>query len=155
MSNLYLCASQEENRIAYEFHTTGIKVYSLEEALYHCLHHWRQSMEDFLATPFMQWVESLGLHHMAVKMRDLAVMENASMAFLSFLSLVDYLPRESLADLQKELALWEKRHIWEKLKEQGDFWLSADDIDAEAIAWTHVRALQDLLNPDVRLTSVA
>ncbi|MCL2620427.1 MAG: tetratricopeptide repeat protein [Defluviitaleaceae bacterium] len=127
MSNLYLCASQEENRIAYEFNTTGIKVYSFEEALYHCLHHWRQSMEDFLATPFIQWMESLGLHHIAVKMRDLSAMENTSMAYLSFLSLVDYLPKESLVGLQKELTAWEKRHIWEKHKEQGDYWLSAGD----------------------------
>lgn len=127
MSNLYLCASQEENRISYQFSTTGIKVYSLEEALYHCLHHWRQSLEDFLSTPFIQWLEGLGLHHIAVKMRDLSSMENTSMAYLSFLSLVDYLPKESLVGLQKELVAWEKRHIWEKYKEQGDFWLSARD----------------------------
>ncbi|MCL2854792.1 MAG: tetratricopeptide repeat protein [Defluviitaleaceae bacterium] len=127
MADLYLCVSQEENRNPYEFNMTGIKVYSLEEALYHCLHYWRQSMEDFLATPFVQWVEGLGLHHIAVKMRDLAVMENATMAFLSFLSTTDYLPQDALAGLQKELTAWEKRHIWEKYKEQGDFWLDAGD----------------------------
>lgn len=127
MANLYLCASQEENRNPYEFNMTGIKVYSFEEALYHCLHHWRQSMDDFLATPFIQWVEGLGLHHIASKMRDLVGVENFSMAYLSFLSVVDYLPRESLTSLQKELNAWEKRHLWEKYKEQGDFWLSARD----------------------------
>jgi len=54
-------------------------------------------------------------------------MDNFSMAFMAFLNLTDYLPKEQLAALHKELAVWEKRKPWEKLKEQGDFWLAKDE----------------------------
>jgi len=127
MANLYLCVSQIENNTPYRFGMTGIKVYTFEEALYHYLHHWRQSMEDFLCAPFVEWVEEIGLHNIAIKMRGLEAMENFSMAYLSFLSMTDYLPKEALKALQKELTAWEKRQAWEKFKEQGDFWLTRGD----------------------------
>jgi tetratricopeptide (TPR) repeat protein len=124
---LHLCVSQTENSLPYEFKMTGIKVYSFEEALYHCLHNWRQSMEDYLCASFAAWVETIGLHHLAQKIRELEAMESLSMAYLSFLSLADFLPRAEISALQKELAAWEKRQIWEKLKEQGDFWLGLNN----------------------------
>jgi tetratricopeptide (TPR) repeat protein len=106
---------------------TGVRVYSLEEALYHCLHNWRQTTEDFLSAPFIRWVEGLGLLHIAAKISELADTKNFSMAFMSFLSLTDFLPQEDLAALHRELSVWERRHPWEKLKEQGDFWLAAEN----------------------------
>jgi len=128
LAELYLCISQTENQTPYEFRMTGALVYSLEEALYHSLHNWRQTMEDFVCASFITWVEgSLGLLHIAQKIRELSVMENFSMAFMAFLSLTDYLPQEDLGALQKELTAWERRHAWEKLKEQGDHWLEREN----------------------------
>ncbi|MCL2576164.1 MAG: tetratricopeptide repeat protein [Defluviitaleaceae bacterium] len=80
-------------------------------------------MEDFICESFIEWVEGIGLHQIAEKMHKIAAMENFSMAYLSFLSLADFFPQERIADLQKELVMWEKRQAWEKYKEQGDFWL--------------------------------
>ena len=123
MTNLYLTASQNENDIPYTFSMTGIRVYSLEEALYHCLHHWRGVTQDFLCEPFIKWVEgSLGLGKIGAALREISRIESFSMRFIAFLSVVDYLPKESLAALQKELGQWERRQIWEKLAEQGEFW---------------------------------
>ena len=123
MAFLYLAASQKENiENPYEFPMSGIRVYSLEEALYFCFKHWRQSM-DFLNEQFIHWIESvLGLGQIAAKLRDICRIESFSMRFLAFLSVTDYLPKEELAGLQKELILWEKRQVWEQLKEQGDYW---------------------------------
>jgi len=120
---LYLTASQSENDIPYTFAMTGTRVYSLEEALYHCLHNWRGVTQDFLCEPFIKWVEgSLGLGKIGVTLREISHIESFSMRFISFLSVVDYLPKESLAALQKELGAWERRQVWEKLAEQGDYW---------------------------------
>ena len=129
MTEIYLCISQSENNIPYEFKMTAVRVYSFEEALYHCLHNWRQTMEDFVCASFVQWVEGMGLLHIAQKIREIAAMENFSMAFMAFLSLTDYLPKDELANLHRELVAWERRKPWEKLKEQGDFWLSSESGD--------------------------
>jgi tetratricopeptide (TPR) repeat protein len=102
---------------------TGTRVFSLEEALYHCLHHWRGVTQDFLSEPFIKWVEgSLGLGKIGAALREIGRIDSFSARFVAFLSVVDYLPKESLAILQKELNVWERRQIWEKLAEQGDFW---------------------------------
>ncbi|MDR2182811.1 MAG: tetratricopeptide repeat protein [Clostridiales bacterium] len=123
MTNLYLTASQSENDIPYVFSMTGTRVFSLEEALYHCLHHWRGVTQDFLSEPFIKWVEgSLGLGKIGAALREIGRIDSFSARFVAFLSVVDYLPKESLAILQKELNVWERRQIWEKLAEQGDFW---------------------------------
>ena len=123
MTNLYLTASQSENSTPYTFPMTGIRVYSLEEALYHCLHHWRGVTQDFLCEPFIKWVEgSLGLGKIGNALREISRIESFSMRFMSFLTVVDYLPKQSLVVLQKELSQWERRQVWEKLAEQGDYW---------------------------------
>jgi len=124
VSKLHLCASQTENKIPYTFEMTGIRVFTLEEALYHCLHHWRQSMEDVFGAPFLGWLREIGLYYHAEQISGFSAIENSSMAYLSFLSMTDFLPRQAIAALQKELAVWGQRHVWEKYKEQGDFWLA-------------------------------
>jgi tetratricopeptide (TPR) repeat protein len=83
-------------------------------------------MEDFISAPFIRWVESLGLISIAQKIRELEAMENFTMSFMAFLSLTDFLSQEDLAALHRELTLWERRGAWEKLKEQGDFWLARE-----------------------------
>ena len=123
MAKLHLAVSQIENSTPYVFSMTGIRVYSLEEALYHCFLHWRQSTQDFLCEPFIQWVDVvLGFDEIAAKLRKISLEEGFSGQFLAFLSVIDYLPREALAELREELALWERRQIWERLAEQGDYW---------------------------------
>lgn len=125
MTKLYLAASQTENADLrpYLFPMTGIRVFSLEEAMYHCFHHWRQSV-DFLGEPFIRWVESdLGLGEIGAKLRKIEAMEGFAARFLAFLAVTDYFPKENLAALAKELGKWERRQTWEKLAEQGDYWI--------------------------------
>jgi len=125
VSKLYLTVSQTENTIPYVFPMTDVRVYSLEEALYHCLHHWQHSTGDFLSDPFIKWVEgTLGLEKIGTALREANRFESFSERFLFFLNVVDYLPKDGLRALQKELEQWEKRQMWEKLAEQGDFWLA-------------------------------
>ncbi|MCL2752677.1 MAG: hypothetical protein FWE44_00845 [Defluviitaleaceae bacterium] len=121
---MHLCVSQiENNATPYRFEMTGISIYSFEEALYHGLHHFRQSMGDVFGEPFLKWLESIGLHKILEQMKVIAIMENASMAYLKFLSLTGYLPQNAVANLKKELDDWQNRNEWERYKEQGDFWL--------------------------------
>ena len=122
MAKLYLAASQNEQaQTPFEF-PTGIKVYSLEEALYHQFIHWRRVSQDFLCDSFIRWVEvDLGLLSIGAKLRKISRTPNFSMLFLAFLTVVDYLPKEGLSSLQRELATWERRKTWEKLAEQGDY----------------------------------
>jgi len=99
---------------------TGIRVFSLEEALYHCLVHWRQSV-DIICDPFIRWVEgSLGLGHIGVRLREIGRIDSFCMRYLAFLSLIDYLPKDAVLALQSDLQQWEKRQAWEKLAEQAD-----------------------------------
>ena len=128
MTNLYLAASQSENDIPYTFAMTDTRVYSLEESLYHCLHNWRGVSQDFLCEPFIKWVEgSLGLGKIGATLREISRIESFSKRFVAFLSVVDYLPKESLVKLQRELDAWERRQVWEKLAEQGDFWATRSE----------------------------
>ena len=125
MARLHLAISQTENSIPYVFPVTGIRVYSLEEALYHCLLHWRQSTQDFLCDSFVQWVDTtLGLEKIAAELRKISLIDGFSAQFLAFLSVIDYLPQDKLAKLHEEVVLWERRQIWERLAEQGDYWIS-------------------------------
>ncbi|MCL2573300.1 MAG: tetratricopeptide repeat protein [Defluviitaleaceae bacterium] len=140
MTNLYLTASQTENTTPYIFPMTGTGVFSLEEALYHCLHNWRGVTHDFLSEPFIKWVEgSLGLGKIGASLREISRIESFSMRFLAFLSVVDYLPKRNLEELQKELGQWERQQVWEKLAEQGDYWAARGE--GERAYSYHARAL--------------
>ncbi|MCL2396730.1 MAG: tetratricopeptide repeat protein [Defluviitaleaceae bacterium] len=142
MAKLHLAVSQSENIIPYQFSMTGIRVYSLEEALYHCFHHWRQSTQDFLCEPFLCWIENdLGHVEIGAKLREISCMEGFADRFTAFLAVVDYLPGAALTRLADELELWERRQVWEKLAEQGGYWMSrgqgrqAYDLYAKALTY--------------------
>jgi len=117
---LQLCVSQQQNDIPFAFKSTGIRVYSFEEAIYHVFHYWRESVDDFLSDPMIAWVSELGLSYIASKMKDLAHTDNFTARLLSFLQLVDYFSREEIAGLTSTLQAWEQRREWEKLKERAD-----------------------------------
>lgn len=120
---LQYAINQIPNTTAFTFKATGIRVYSLEEAMYHVFHYWRESVDDFLCPGIIAWVaESLGLSRLAAKMTDIV---NSGADFtrriLDFLQIAQYFSTEDIAAITTTLETWEKRQEWEKLKERADF----------------------------------
>jgi len=118
---IQFCVSQQLNENPFIFRSTGTRVYSLEEALYHIFHHWRESSEDFLSQEMITWVSELGLPFVASKMSKIADNEHFTTRILDFLQLTDYFAPGELNVLKHDLEAWERRLEWEKLKERADY----------------------------------
>jgi len=124
---LQLCISQEINTTPYSFKSTGISVYSIEEALYHTYHYWRESLDDFSTSKFTSWIEGLGEATISSKMRDITQMEPLSKRILAFLGIIEYFNHTEIAALQADLEAWEQRAEWEKLKTRADHFISQNE----------------------------
>jgi len=120
---LQFCASQQINETPFTFRSTNIRVYSLEEALYHVFHYWRESVDDLLSDEMITWVSELGLSYIASKMKELTQEEYFTKRLLDFLQLTEYFSATELDKLHSILNAWEVRREWEKLKERADFLL--------------------------------
>ncbi|MCL1878708.1 MAG: tetratricopeptide repeat protein, partial [Defluviitaleaceae bacterium] len=140
MINIQLCASQNENFTPYAFKTTGIRVYSFEEVLYHVYHHWRESADEFLSEGLVSWVAGLGHSYFASRMKEIRRKENFSERIFDFLRLVDYFDKSELGALRETLEKWELRREWEKLKERADFF--AEKMECEKAVPLYKRALE-------------
>ena len=128
MPELLLCISQVEIDTPYQFKTTRIKVYSFEEAVYHCYHYWKQSIDDFMSLEFLEWVrESLGLKFIASRIKSLSKLANFSDRLIGFLSSIDYFDEVRLTALKTQLIEWEARLEWERLKERADYLTKKND----------------------------
>ena len=115
------CISQTQNEVPYRFPITGTQVYSLEEALYHVYHYWKQSVDDIVNPLFASWVgEKLGLASVASKISEIAEIDQFSERMLAFLGLIEYFSEQELNTLKLELEQWEKRQEWETYKERAD-----------------------------------
>ena len=144
--DLRLCVSQTPCDVPYQFKTTGIRVYSFEEALYHVYHYWKQSEDDFICDEFAAWVsESLGLSYLAARVAALRKTQDYHRRMISFLKLADFFDEGELETLQAELIRWEKRRDWEKLKERADYLMGRDEPEKAAVLYK--RALQYDENP--------
>jgi len=121
---LQLCISQSVSTTPYTFKGTGIRVYTLEEALYHTYHYWRESVEEFLCDEIMTWVSDLGHYHLLSRLTEIKTQDPLSRRMLAFLSIIEYFNPAELAKLKSELTLWEHRLEWEKLKDRADHLVS-------------------------------
>jgi len=117
---LQLCISQQLSETPFTFRATGIRVYSIEEALYHVYHYWRESADEFSSANMSAWVEGLGLSPLAAKIQTLASISSFSKRTLAFLSLIEYFNKAELAQLKTDLVSWEHRVEWERLKDRAD-----------------------------------
>ncbi len=130
MSELLLCLTQEDGIKPYLFKTTAIKVFSFEEALFHCYTYWKQSLNDFCGEEFIEWVRiSLKLGDLAKKIKDISGNGDSAQRLYMFLSLIDYFDSSELHSLRAEVERWQKRNDWEKLKEQGDYFVQKGEPD--------------------------
>jgi len=127
-SDLLLAVSQEENRTPYTFRTTGINVFSIEEALYHCFNYWERSADEFTRDDFIRWVnDDLGLSFVAARLREISEIADFPGRTIAFLSVVEYFDQACLRALKKEIARWEKRNEWEKYKDAADALMNAGE----------------------------
>jgi tetratricopeptide (TPR) repeat protein len=138
--SLQLCVSQQINTTPYAFKTTGIRVYTFEEVLYHVFHNWRESVDEFLSEKMILWVSEIGHSYLAAKMKELVRKEPFTVKVLEFLRLVDYFSEKELNGLKATLEKWELRREWEQLKERGD-WFARKKEPEKAIP-LYKRALQ-------------
>ena len=121
---LQLTLSQQINHKPFAFKSTGIKVYSFEEALYHVYHYWRESVDDFLSDGLIAWVAQLGHSYLAARMKELIPVEPFATRILGFLQLSPYFSDEEIQGIKESLESWEMRREWEKLKERADYFVS-------------------------------
>lgn len=139
-SKLLLCVSQSEVMLPYKFQMTNISVYSFEEALYHCYHYWKQSIDDIVSEDFCDWIgEGLKLSFLASRIREISRIQNLTIRFVSFLTLTDYFDRQQLDSLSVQISEWEQRLEWEKLKERGDYLMRRGE--PEAALGFYIKAL--------------
>ncbi|MDR1559886.1 MAG: hypothetical protein LBS84_09370, partial [Clostridiales bacterium] len=120
MAVVQLCVSQAENHVPYLFGMTNAKVFSLEEALFHAYHNWREAADGLFSPDFTDWVRNeLLLPEIADKLRGYSSL-SFSDRLISCLRVIDYFDDSEINRLLKELNAWEKRVEWEKLKDRGD-----------------------------------
>jgi len=137
---LQLCVSQNiSNSTPYFFKATGIRVYSLEEALYHAYHYWRESVDELAQDNLASWVASQGISQVTSKVKSLSSITPLSKRLLAFLSIIEYFSKPELTALKTDLERWEHRLEWEKLKDRADHLVSRGE-PAKALPLYH-RAL--------------
>lgn len=118
---LILSTSQIEITTPYEFKETKIRVYSLEESLYHVYHNWKKTVDDYLSNDFISWVNTiLELPSITSSLREIALLEEFSDRLQSFLTIIPYFTAFELKKIQHELSSWTNRNEWDKLKERAD-----------------------------------
>ena len=121
-AELLLCMSQEDAHTPYRFKMTGINVYSIEEAAYHCFTYWKQSIGVPGSVAFLAWVKNdLGLPLLASKIAATNKLQTTKEKMTAFLRLLDNFDEIRLAALGAQMEEWENRLEWERLKEQGDY----------------------------------
>jgi tetratricopeptide (TPR) repeat protein len=140
MAVIQLCVSQEPDSAPYVFKTTGVRVYSFEEVLYHVFHNWRESADEFLCDTLIVWVTELGHSYLAARMKELSQKENFAEKVMGFLRLISYFDDDDLSVLQAALEKWEQRRGWEQLKERADYFAGKNECE-KAIP-LYKRALQ-------------
>lgn len=125
---LLLCLSQEQNPIPYTFKMTNIKVYSIEEAQYHCYHYWKQSYDEFLSEEFLTWVrDDLEQPYLTSQIMNIFSISGIGERLVAFFSLTEYLTPEHSENIRKITTAWEERLEWERLKEQADYLIQKGD----------------------------
>ncbi len=127
---LQFCVSQQPNEIPYQFKATGIRVYTLEEAMYHVFHYWKQSVDDFLSDEMISWVgETLGLSYIAARIKELTHEASFNQRMQSFLRLTDYFGNAELNAISRDMVKWELQREWVKLKERADYLMERAEPD--------------------------
>lgn len=133
---LILC-SESVSREPYVFSLTNIRVYTIEEALWHIFNYLNQSVEAVEDDAFLQWLkDKLGFGQEAEILSDTC--DKLEKKLPAFLRCFDYLNEKEIAQIEERLIELADRGSFEKQKEKGDkFYLSGKyqkAVDAYAAA---------------------
>lgn len=115
-----ILSSENFSEKPYIFSLTNIKVYSIEEALWHIFNYLRESLEIFEDNAFFEWLrDGLGLT------KELDILNNANIKdndekLIDFLSQFEYLNKDEIEDIKKRLYSFANIGNFEKQKEIGD-----------------------------------
>ena len=141
-AQMLLCTSQKLSSF-YIFKYTNIKVYSLEEALYHCYHYWKESLDDFISQDFVDWVkDDLQMSFIASRIKEIIHYDSLSERLIKFLCIIDYFNEREILEIRGRLSEWEKRLEWEKLKDRGDYF---NNMNQPAKAYPSLRGIEGLI----------
>ncbi|MDR1000934.1 MAG: hypothetical protein LBL96_09095 [Clostridiales bacterium] len=123
MTNLILCVNADGCDKPYEFHATGARVFSIEEASFHVWQNWRETFDDIKGKHFAAWTgDALRMFDVAKRLREHAL-ASVSSAVTSFLRDAGVLTSEEIDLVMADIIAWEKRENWERLKERGDYFM--------------------------------
>jgi len=130
-SCLLLSTITKEDIKPFIFNSTKIKVFSIEEALYHCYYHWNESLDEFNSNDFIDWVSNeLKLPVIANNIKKIKLKESFTERLISFLTIIYYFDENEIKKLKDDLFVWEHQSVVEKLKERADNLLKKEKIEA-------------------------
>jgi len=97
MAKLIKSLTNENATTPFLFEGTGIRIYSFEEALYHCYYYWKQSLEDCVSDSLVKWTRNtLGLSCIADELEKIALLKNTAERFYALLTVTPYFDNEKV-----------------------------------------------------------
>jgi tetratricopeptide (TPR) repeat protein len=124
-------AKKPEGAPPYRF-GCGVTARSVEEAQYIVTTRWKDAGADLAREGFIRWLgEGLGMDRAAERLRAASGMSAPRRAAL-FLSATDYYDADRIEVIRREIAAYEKRAKWDKLKARGDERFLRGDYDGAA-----------------------
>ena len=146
MSRILLSVNQEENLVPYKFPSTGMEVYTFEEALYYIYKNWKEAQGDFLSKRFILWVnDTINQKPLASQIAELLKLDSPGERLLRFLSLTDFYSSEELSKLKAEVVVWEEQLEWERQGNTGDALMKKGE--PEKALYHYKKALEGFNNP--------
>ena len=122
-----MCASQKEMIHPFCF-DSGIKVYSLEEALYYIWNNWKET--DYIKDEFIDWVGDItdneAIVHSLLDLREIMSFSDRTAAFLAT---TEYYSTQELLEKKSEILDWEKENAWFLPKQEGDAYLLSGELE--------------------------
>ncbi len=116
MAKLILAKNQEISKYPFVFLSTGISVYTLEEAAFHLYQYWKICYNDFVSDEFYEWAKGrFGLFGY-----DFFQTDNKSLDYINFIELTGLFCNKEIKELEKKLKNWANTSQWIRYKENGD-----------------------------------
>ncbi len=116
MAKLILAKNQDIYQKPFIFSSTGITVYSIEEAAFHLFKYWKVSFSDFNSPEFYQWAKN----NFNLAGYNFILSDKPSNNYINFMVLTELFTSEELYKLKQNLVKWEDTSLWLRLKERGD-----------------------------------
>ena len=115
-----ILSSENFSNIPYIFSATNIRVYSIEEAIWHIFNYLKESLEIFDDDSFLNWLrDKLGLYEEA-KILEGDSDDGNEKKLIDFLRKFSYLNEYEIEEVKKKFSEFSNLGEYEKNKEKGD-----------------------------------